>query len=161
MTGERAVRQTLADWQRTMEGGMRLHGSCVAREGDGVLILGPSGSGKSDLTLRLLGRGFTLVADDQVDIADGRASPPEALAGLLEVRGLGIVRLPYSRQVKLSIVIALDDCSDRLPEPEQYPALNLPMVRLRAASASAPDRVALALDCALGRVTQHAGAFAP
>jgi HPr kinase/phosphorylase len=140
---------------------MRLHGSCVTRDGEGVLIVGPSGSGKSDLTLRLLGRGFTLVADDQVDIVDGRASPPVSLAGLLEVRGLGIVHLPYSSQVKLSIVIALDDCSDRLPEPEQYSALNLPVVRVRAASASAPDRVALALDCALGRVTQHAGAFAP
>ena len=73
----------------------QVHGSCVSRDGDGVLLIGPAGSGKSDLALRLLGRGFDLVADDRVDIEDGIAAPPEALAGLLEVHGLGIVRLPY------------------------------------------------------------------
>jgi HPr kinase/phosphorylase len=139
---------------------VRIHGSCVARDGAGVLILGPSGAGKSDLALRLLDRGFTLVADDQVEISDGHARAPEALAGLLEVRGLGIVRLPYQSGVQLKLVIALTDRSERLPHPEPHPDLELPMVRLRAASASAPDRVALALDCALGRVTQYAGAFA-
>jgi HPr kinase/phosphorylase len=138
----------------------RLHGTCVARDGAGVLILGPSGSGKSDLALRLLDRGFGLVADDQVELRDGIASPPEALAGLLEVRGLGIVRLPYLPTVKLKLVIALTDNSDRLPRPEKHPALNLPVVYVDAAGASAPDRVGLALDCALGRVTQHTGAFA-
>src|ERR1700760_1504181 len=77
-----------------MHGQRRMHGSCVSRNEDAVLILGPSASGKSDLVLRLLSRGFDLVADDQVDIDDGIASCPPALAGLLEVRGLGIVRLP-------------------------------------------------------------------
>jgi HPr kinase/phosphorylase len=139
---------------------LRIHGSCVARDGAGVLILGPSGAGKSDLTLRLLGRGFTLVADDQIDISDGFAQAPEALAGLLEVRGLGIVRLPYLSGVKLNIIIALTDQPERLPQPERHADLDLPVVRVQAASASAPDRVALALDCALGRVTQHTGAFA-
>jgi len=145
----------------------RIHGNCVAREGDGLLIVGPSGSGKSDLTLRLLGRGFSLVADDQVEIVDGLARAPDALAGLLEVRGLGIVRLPYLCDVKLHVIIALTDHSapstkslpERLPLPERHDALGLPVVHLRAADASAPDRVALALDCALGRVTQEAGAF--
>lgn len=139
---------------------VRIHGSCVARDGAGVLILGPSGAGKSDLALRLLDRGFVLVADDQVDVVNGFARAPDALAGMLEVRGLGIVRLPYLSDVKLNVVIALTDQTDRLPQPERHTALNLPLVRLRAASASAPDRVVLALDCALGRVTQHAGPFA-
>jgi HPr kinase/phosphorylase len=140
---------------------IRIHGSCVARDGEGVLIVGPSGTGKSDLALRLLGRGFVLVADDQVDVVNGFARAPDALAGMLEVRGLGIVRLPYLSDVKLSVVIALAEQSERMPQPERHATLNLPLVRLHAAAASAPDRVVLALDCALGRVTQHAGAFAP
>jgi HPr kinase/phosphorylase len=138
----------------------RVHGTCVARGGAGVLIDGPSGSGKSDLALRLLGEGFVLVADDQVDVSDGFASAPEALAGLLEVRGLGIVRLPYLSRARLELVIILADSIERLPEPETHHILDLPVVRVRAASASAPERVALALDCALGRVTQIAGSFA-
>jgi HPr kinase/phosphorylase len=139
---------------------VRIHGSCVARDGAGVLIVGASGAGKSDLTLRLLGRGFILVADDQVEISHGLARAPEALAGRLEVRGLGIVRLPYISNVKLNVVIALTAEPERLPAPEQHAELGLPVVRLEAAGASAADRVALALDCALGRVTQDAGAFA-
>jgi len=143
-----------------MPAGTRFHGSCVARDGAGVLLLGPSGAGKSDLALRLLRHGFALVADDQVDVIDGYARPPTALAGFLEVRGLGIVQLPYVSVVKLQLVVVLADESERLPQPERHPELDLPMVRLQALQVSAPDRVALALDCALGRVTQHAGAFA-
>jgi len=139
---------------------VRIHGSCVARDGAGVLIVGPSGAGKSDLALRLLGRGFVLVADDRVDVVDGFARAPDALAGLLEVRGLGIVRLPYMSDVRLKIAVGLGCENERLPRPERHDALDLPLVRVHAASASAPDRVALALDCALGIVTQHTGAFA-
>lgn len=144
-----------------METVVRIHGNCVARDGAGVLILGPPGAGKSDLTLRLIGRGFRLVADDQVELRHGRARAPEALAGLLEVRGLGIVRLPYLTETVLKVVIALTETQDRLPAPERHPALDLPVVRIGAAHASAPDRVGLALDCALGLVASHAGAFAP
>src|ERR1700722_4969710 len=79
---------------RLMHSQWQMHGSCVSRDGEAVLVVGPPGSGKSDLVLRLLSRGFELVADDQVTITDGIASSPEELAGLLEVRGLGIVRLP-------------------------------------------------------------------
>ncbi len=143
-----------------MNTNVRIHGNCVARDDAGVLIIGSPGAGKSDLTLRLLGRGFALVADDQVDVIDGFAQVPAALAGLLEVRGLGIVRLPYLSGIKLEVVIALTARCERLPFPERHATLDLPMVHLYAAAASAPDRVALALDCALGRVTQHTGAFA-
>jgi HPr kinase/phosphorylase len=138
----------------------RLHASCVARDADAILLVGPSGSGKSDLVLRLLSRGFHLVADDQVDIADGIASPLPELAGLLEVRGLGIVRLQHRPQARLVLVVELDGHADRMPMPDQHPDLKLPMVRIDAAAASAPERVALALDCALGRIGQVAGAFA-
>jgi HPr kinase/phosphorylase len=143
-----------------MRAGVRFHGSCVARDGAGVLLLGPSGAGKSDLALRMFRQGFVLVADDQVDVVDGFARSPAALAGLLEVRGLGIVRLPYLPSVELNLVVVLTERNERLPQPERHAELDLPLVRLNALDVSAPDRVALALDCALGRVTQHVGAFA-
>lgn len=143
-----------------MHGQQRRHGSCVSRDGDGILVVGPPGSGKSDLVLRLLSRGFELVADDQVDITDGVASCPAELAGLLEVRGLGIVRLPYRAQARLTLIIELDGHADRMPLPQQHPELRLPIVRIDATAASAPERVVLALDCATGRVSQVAGAFA-
>ena len=138
----------------------RLHGSCVSKDGNAVLVVGPPGSGKSDLALRLLSRGFELVADDQVDIEDGIASSPSEIAGLLEARGLGIVRLPYRARAQLALIIELDPQSDRLPMPHRHPELDLPVVRIDASAASAPDKVALALDCAIGRVNQVAGAFA-
>lgn len=138
-----------------------MHGSCVSRNGEAVLLVGPAGAGKSDLVLRLLARGFDLVADDQVEISGGMASCPERLAGLLEVRGLGIVRLPYRAPAHLALVADLGGTSDRLPEPAVHPELGLPVVRIDAASASAPERVALALDCVLGAVPQVAGFCAP
>jgi HPr kinase/phosphorylase len=138
----------------------RLHGSCVSRDGDAILVVGPPGCGKSDLVLRLLSHGFELVADDQVDVADGVASCPAALAGLLEVRGLGIVRLPWRTQARLALIVDLDGRVDRLPLPYRDPDLDLPVLRIDAATASAPDKVVMALDCALGRISQVAGAFA-
>ena len=138
---------------------MHLYASCAAREGCGVLLLGPSGSGKSDLLLRLLGQGFALVADDQVLIEAGWAAPPLALAGLLEVRGLGIMRLPHTAPVQLALAVQLS-AGDRLPEPTTHAATGLPLVLIDPHQASAAARLALALDCALGRVAQVAGAFA-
>jgi HPr kinase/phosphorylase len=142
-----------------MQGRQQIHGSCVAREGHGVLLIGPAGCGKSDLALRLLGRGFDLVADDRVDIESNIASPPTTIAGLLEVRGLGIVRLPYAGSARLALVAELGAVVDRLPMPGRHAGLGLPLVRLDPAQASAVERVVLALDCAVGRVCQVAGAF--
>ncbi len=143
---------------------MQIHASCAARNGDGVLLLGPAGIGKSDLLLRLLAHGFQLVADDQVTIEHGQASPPPALAGLLEVRGLGIVRLDHVAPVRVALAVRLsgpgEPPPDRLPRPARDPVLDLPLVTLDGAAASAAPRVALALDCATGRLTQLAGAFA-
>jgi HPr kinase/phosphorylase len=138
----------------------RMHGSCVSRDGEAVLMVGPPGCGKSDLVLRLLSRGFELVADDQVTITDGIASGPAELAGLLEVRGLGIVRLPYRAQARLVLVVELEGRAERMPLPDRHPDLDVPVVRVDAAAASAPERVSLALECATGRVGQVAGAFA-
>ena len=139
---------------------MQIHGSCASRAGDGVLLIGPPGAGKSDLLLRLLARGFDLVADDRVDIVDGIARPAPALAGLLEVRGLGIVRLPHVASARLALAVVLAASAARMPAPARHDAFDLPQVDDRPQAASAPERVALALDCALRRVTQVAGAFA-
>ena len=138
---------------------MQIYASCAAREGRGVLLLGPSGVGKSDLLLRLLDHGFELVADDQVVIKDGIASAPAVLAGLLEVRGLGIVKMPFIHCARLALAIELEPAL-RMPSPVQHPETGLPLVSIDPTLCSAPARVALALDCALQRIVQVAGAFA-
>ncbi|MBO0711337.1 MAG: hypothetical protein J2P47_08705 [Acetobacteraceae bacterium] len=140
---------------------MQIHGSCVSRNGAGVLIVGPSGAGKSDLTLRLLDRGFDLVADDRVEIEQGLARAPAPLAGLLEVRGIGLLRLPAASAVPLALVVELGGGAERLPGPRRHPELGVPCIALDPQAPSAPQRVALALDCVLGRVASIAGAFAP
>ncbi len=89
--------------ERPADRAIRLHASCASRAGAGVLLLGAPGAGKSELVLRLLARGFVLVADDQVVIEAGAARPPPALAGLLEVRGLGIVRVAYEAPVRRTV----------------------------------------------------------
>jgi HPr kinase/phosphorylase len=139
---------------------MQIHASCASRDGAGVLLVGPPGAGKSDLVLRLCAHGFTLVADDRVDLVDGIASPPAALAGLLEVRGLGIFRLPHVERARLALVVNLAATAHRVPCPARDARTGLPLVHIDANLASAPERVILALDCALGRVKQMVGAFA-
>jgi len=138
-----------------------MQASCAARHGAGVLLVGPPGSGKSDLLLRLLDLSFMLVADDRVEIEGGCARPPAALAGLLEVRGLGIVRLPYIAPVRLSLVCQLGRWPERLPAPSRHVELDLPLLAVDALQLSAPQRIALALRCVLGQVPQLAGAFGP
>ena len=138
---------------------MQVHGSCISRNGIGVLLLGPSGCGKSDLVLRLLECGFVLVADDRVNIDGKTASAPAMLAGLLEVRGLGILKIPYEAATQLALIAELGNRSERLPMPQTHPEFGLPVVQVDAASASAPVRIIYALDCALGRIEQVAGSF--
>ncbi len=137
---------------------MLLHASCAALNDDGVLLLGPSGAGKSSLVLRLLERGFALVADDQVAIEGLVARAPAALAGLLEVRGLGVVRMDFVARATLRLVIQLER-GERLPEPKHFPDLHLPMVYVDPHAAAAPQIVSLALACVLGKVSVVAGAL--
>ncbi|MGG5810252.1 HPr kinase/phosphorylase [Falsiroseomonas sp. CW058] len=148
---------------------MALHASCAALEGEGVLILGPPGAGKSDLVLRLIGRGWQLVADDQVEVEAGEgallAAPPGPLRGMLEVRGLGLFRdLPVAAPARLRLAVDLlppGSAPPRLPAPAGFEALGhrLPRVALSGREASAPDKVALAFAAARGRVAMAAGAF--
>lgn len=144
---------------------MRFHASCAALQhqpgADALLILGPSGAGKSDLLFRLIDRGFALVADDQVIIEDGLARPPETLAGLIEVRGLGLFYLPFIAPARLRLVVSLGPAlATRLPEPQMHSTLHVPEIIIDPKAPSAVARVALALEAACGRVVQHAGAFA-
>src|SRR5512139_3412948 len=97
-----------------------LHASCVAMDGRAVLITGPSGSGKSDLTLRLLDRGFALVSDDQTivrKVGDRLiASAPPTIAGKLEIRGIGIVEMAAVKDVPVALLVELTSDIQRLPD---------------------------------------------
>lgn len=136
---------------------MLVHGTCVALAGVGVLFRGPSGSGKSDLALRLIDGGAVLVADDQTRLAveGGRLSAhaPEPIAGRLEVRGLGIVPVASVAAAPLGLVVDLVDADaiERLPAPARATFLGhtVPMVCLWAfaASAAAQVRLAVRLHC--------------
>jgi len=130
-----------------------VHASTVAMDGRAVLISGPSGSGKSDLTLRLLDRGFTLVSDDQTIVRreDDRliASPPPNIAGKLEIRGIGIVEMEHVGDIPVALLVELTSDIQRLPDDNrERPILgvSMPLISVDAMAASAPSKVALALD---------------
>lgn len=141
---------------------MLMHASCAARDDHGLLLTGAPGAGKSDLLLRLLDRGFALVADDQVEIGgDGRARAPRALAGLLEIRGLGLMRLAFRESARPVLVAALvQGPAPRLPQPRRDEALDLPVIAVDPRPASAAQLLDLAFETVLGRLSQQAGAFA-
>jgi HPr kinase/phosphorylase len=140
-----------------------IHGTCVALGRRAALLRGPSGSGKSDLALRFLflaRRGPAaleppaLVADDQVVVRrdDSRvlASAPQAIAGQMEVRSVGIVNLKQVPETELVLVVDLSgpDLVERLPENNmttQVAGVELPLIRLAPFEASAPIKLALAL----------------
>jgi serine kinase of HPr protein (carbohydrate metabolism regulator) len=130
-----------------------LHASCVELDGRGLLLRGPPGAGKSDLALRLIEAGARLVADDRVVLSrrDGAliARPARELAGLLEVRGLGVVSVPHVRETALHLVVDLVPLSavERLPEPASVvlEGVSLPLHALCAFEASAVAKLKLAL----------------
>ena len=130
-----------------------VHASTVAMDGRAVLISGPSGSGKSDLTLRLLDRGFTLVSDDQTLVRREEdrliASAPPTIAGKLEIRGIGIVDMEHVNDMPVALLVELTSDIQRLPDDNRERpilGLSLPLISIDAMAASAPSKVALALD---------------
>jgi HPr kinase/phosphorylase len=129
-----------------------LHATCVALDGAGVLLRGAPGSGKSDLALRLIDAGARLVADDRVELraVSGavRARAPAATAGLIEVRGLGVVRVPALDEAALALVVDLGGAApERLPAPSscRIAGVGLPCITLDAFAVSAAARIRLAV----------------
>lgn len=130
-----------------------LHASTVALNGHAVIISGPSGSGKSDLTLRLLDHGFILVSDDRTIVhRDGDrlvASAPATIKGKLEVRGIGIVDVNSVDDIPVGLVVELTNTIQRMPDDGQERLIlgvHIPLINVDAMTASAPSKVAMALD---------------
>lgn len=132
-----------------------IHATAVVKDGAAVLLQGPPGSGKSDLALRLIDRGWLLLADDRVIAAEreGRLhlSAPETIAGRIEVRGLGILPAPHVPSAPACLVVDLSVPPQRLPDPEtrDIAGVSLPLLRLNAFEASAAIKVEWALASAL------------
>lgn len=139
---------------------MRLHGSCATLGDDAVLLLGPSGIGKSDLLLRLIDRGFVLVGDDQLELEAGRIKGVSPLIGMIELRGIGLFRADHRDSARLRLVVRLGAAKDRLPAPGNDAEFGVPLIALDPCAASAAVRIHWALDAACGRRMQHCGAFA-
>lgn len=134
-----------------------IHASCVVVGGVGVLIRGASGAGKSDLALRLIDAGASLVADDycEAEALAGRlvVRPPPAIAGKLEVRGFGIVDLAHLPSTTIGLIVDLVAHAEieRLPDPKEGAAsdtiegVRIARLRLDPTHASAVAKVRLAL----------------
>ena len=128
----------------------RMHATCVEIGTHAVLLRGPSGCGKSDLALRMIDHNGRLVADDYVELSarNGRlyASPPAELAGRLEVRGVGVVRLSYVSRARVGLVVDLvPQLAERLPVPRaiELEGVAVPHYELAAFEDSAPAKLRL------------------
>lgn len=127
--------------------------TALAFEGKAVLFEGPSGVGKSDLALRLISQGATLVSDDYVNLkpigAKLLASPPKEIAGKLEVRGIGIQDFPFLENIPVALIIALVARAEvpRMPEDVfvEIEGIRLPKFVLHAFDASTPDKIFMLL----------------
>lgn len=149
-----ATRPAPHEWTTMIE----IHATCVSIDGAGLLLRGPSGAGKSDLALRLVDGGAHLVADDRVLLStDGRgnlmatasAGAPANLAGLIEVRGLGILPVPHIATAPVALLVDLrpGGAAERLPPPSltDLAGIRLPRLELDPFHASAPAFLRLAL----------------
>ena len=132
-----------------------IHASCVAVDGKGVLLRGPSGSGKSDLALRLIDRGARLVCDDYGTLAAQKGfvqvKAPDTIAGKLEVRGVGLIQVPHMSPCRVYLLADLVNADEepRLPVPVEESLLEgtrpLPCIRIFAPAPSSPIKIEWAL----------------
>lgn len=135
---------------------INIHATCISINQNGVLLLGQSGSGKSDLALRLImNKGAELVADDRADVfaKDGRlyACSPENIRGLLEVRGIGIVNMPFAENAEVKLAVELvsePKKAERMPAAHEYQILGclVPLIKLYPFEASVVDKVVIKLN---------------
>ena len=136
-----------------MTGGLLIHATAVAIDGQAVLLRGPPGAGKSDLALRLIDGGACLITDDQAVLhrrdAQILVRAPAAIAGLIEVRGLGILRIDPLEEAPLAVVVDLVPPAqiERVPEPrsERILGVAIPSIALAPFEASAAAKLRLAL----------------
>jgi serine kinase of HPr protein (carbohydrate metabolism regulator) len=129
-----------------------IHATCVAIAGHAVLLVGPSGSGKSDLALRLIDRGAQLVSDDQTHIRPTKgqllARAPATIVGKIEVRGLGIIDMPCVADITVMGVVELTDKIERYPLSPltiMIAGVELPLMKVAPFESSAPIKVELML----------------
>jgi serine kinase of HPr protein (carbohydrate metabolism regulator) len=130
-----------------------VYATCVAFDGRGVLLRGPPGSGKSDLAARAIESGARLVADDRVTLVRRSvtiiASAPPSIRGMIELRGLGILRIDSVEETPVALVVdlAAPHEIERMPEPTRCDILGveLPAIRLAPFEASALAKLKLAL----------------
>lgn len=133
-----------------------IHATCVSLKQKGILLLGKSGIGKSDLALRLIEElGAKLVSDDRTNLFSENnnlyASCPKLLEGLLEVRGIGIIKKEFLSQKKIDLVVDLVERYDqieRLPDEEcfEYMGIKIPKIKIYPFEASAIYKIKLACD---------------
>lgn len=135
-----------------------VHATCVELNKNGILLLGKSGAGKSDVALRLIRReNALLVADDRVDLTvfqnQIKATCPNNLEGLLEIRGIGICQMPFQKQTLIRLAVQLTEAAEveRLPQESSYifEGVPVPLVRLNAFEASVTDKIVIKLKAVL------------
>ena len=131
----------------------KMHSSSVVIDDNGVLILGDSGSGKSDLALRLIDNGATLISDD-ISICRKNSNniylycPPE-IKGLLEVREIGIITVPFVEKIKLRLVVNLkSNNNERFPKDSCFRILGIkiPIINIEGKNSSAVAKIKVKLN---------------
>ena len=135
-----------------MTDSLLVHATAIAIEGDAILLRGPPGAGKSDLALRLIEGGARLLADDQALLQRAEnhvlVRAPAAIAGLLEVRGVGIVRVDSLDEAPLALVVDLTPSAqvERIPDSrfEVVLGLAIPLIALAPFEISAAAKLRLA-----------------
>ncbi len=144
----------------TISHSKKIPGSCVEVEGLGVIFRGPTGSGKSDLTLRLIDSGANLIADDVTELAIENeiliARAPKTIRHLLEVRGIGVLKIGGALKAKLGVIIDLvtSEQIERRPDEQRIEMLgrHIPLFQIFAFEASSPAKVRLIVRQLKGEV---------
>lgn len=139
---------------------MNIHATAICIDGRAVLLMGPSGCGKSDLAIRLIDDGATLIADDRTDLRrDGDllvAGTPKEIAGMIELRGIGLMRMDYVDGIPVELIAELIPPAERLPQQRfrDFLGVAVPVIRMSAFEPSSTARIRLALRNSLVEVAE-------